>query len=409
MNGIAISIYDKFEELSILVDIIRENWDGQYYISVSSNHPNAQQRAEGLNIDVDEFSQGAQIRYDDSLPGPRGGNNLSYRIYNNFRTASRPVIKNQNVEYMMHLHADAWPLSESGLDDIIDEMEKREVAVAFPSMTKHFIDRYSPGSFEDQFIVFDTKTAQDVNLLEHSTVKFPPTWIHQLLPMICIAKFGWDNIYQYTNGSEREHWDGTPSTKIKNDARPMFFNPKYDQLHIAAEDFDGLLGKELQAYYLSKFDLNRGDSIGEFLDEHQKPKDQLFSDLKSYLESLNRQLPPGVSIDTFGRDIRVVRQYMSEKSKLEKIKILAEQNKDAILYPVMKGVYQSIQRLFNTSDRPNYAYNQWPSKSINDVFRDELSKQDFPDEMHAEFESSFGKSQKKLDTSFEPQKESDTR
>jgi hypothetical protein len=409
MNGIAISLYDKFEEISILVDIIRENWDEKYYISVSSNHPSAQQRAEELDIDVDEFSQGAQIRYDDSLPGPRGGNNLHYRIYNNFRTASRPVIKNENVEYMMHLHADAWPLSESGLYDVIDEMERKDVAVAFPSMTKHFTGRYPPGTFEDQFIVFDTKSARDVNLFEHSTVEFPPTSIHYLLPMICIVKFGWGDIYQYTNGSEREHWDGTPSTKIKNDARPMFFNPKFDQLHIAAEDFDGSLGKELQAHYLSKFNLNRGKSISEFIDKHHRSKDQLFADLESYLENINKQLPPGVSVDTFGRDIRVVRQYISEESNLEKIKILAQQNSDTILYPVMKGFYRSIRRLFNASDGPNHAYNQYPSKLINDVFRDELSKQDLPEEMHAEFESSFGKSQKKLDSSSEPQKENDTR
>jgi hypothetical protein len=73
-----ISLYDKFEELSILVDTIRENWGGQYYISVSSNHPNAQQRAKKLSTDVYEFSQGAQIRYDDSLPGPRGGDSHSH-------------------------------------------------------------------------------------------------------------------------------------------------------------------------------------------------------------------------------------------------------------------------------------------------------------------------------------------
>jgi hypothetical protein len=276
--------------------------------------------------------------------------------------------------------------------------------VAFPSRTKRFRDAYSPGTFADQFIVFDTEIAQDVNLFEHSIVKFPPTSIHKLLPMICIVKFGWDNIYQYTTGSEREHWDGTPSTKIKNMSRPMFFDPIYDQLHIAAEDFDGLLGKELQAYYLRKFDLDCGRNITEFLNEHQKPKNQLFSDLNSYLESLNKQLPPGVSIDTFGRDIRVFRQYISEKSKLKRIKLLAKQYNDSTLYPVMRGFYQSIQRLFSTSDRPNHAYNQWPSRSINDVFRDKLSKQDFPEEMYAEFESSFGKSQKELDTSSEPQK-----
>jgi len=41
VNGIAISFYDKFDELAVLVDIIRHNWDEEYYIVVSSKHSDA--------------------------------------------------------------------------------------------------------------------------------------------------------------------------------------------------------------------------------------------------------------------------------------------------------------------------------------------------------------------------------
>jgi len=398
MKGIAISLYDKFGDLAVLVDIIRENWDEDYYISVCSNHPDAMSQVTDFELDIDDFHQGAQIRYDDSLPGPRGGNNLSYRIYNSMRAACRPAIENSDVDYMMHIHADAWPLTESGFADIIDEMEQENAAVAFPSQTHSFTDKYPPGSMEDQFIVFNARDARDVDLFSHTTLEFPPTWIHQLIPMICIGAFGWGKLYQYTNGSERKHWDGTTSTEIKNDARPMFFHPKYDQVHIATNDFDGSLGREIQAHYLNKYSLNKGSNIKQFINNHYRPEDDLFADLEAYMTSLDKQLPYNVSVDTFGRDIRVVRQYLEEESRLQSMKLLIQQYENSFMYPAMKGILKSVQRLFNPSNRDN-SYNRYPEKCINDIYQDQLDKMDFPNEMHPIFESSFSRGQEdRLDT-----------
>jgi len=50
--GIAISLYNKFEELGVLIDIIRKNWKNKYFISVCSNYPNAQEYIKGLDIDT---------------------------------------------------------------------------------------------------------------------------------------------------------------------------------------------------------------------------------------------------------------------------------------------------------------------------------------------------------------------
>lgn len=389
MNGIAISLYDKFEDLAVLVDIIRHNWTDDYYISVSSNHPDAEDKLAGIDIDVDEFQQGAQIRYDDSLPGPRSGSNLSYRIYDNIRTSCRPVIENENVDYLMHLHADAWQLSESGFTDIIDEMVQEDVAVAFPSQTHGFDDVHPPGSLEDQFIVFDVHAARDVDLFSRRTLDFPPTGIHQLISMICIVNFGWGKMYHYTNGAEREHWDGTPSTKIKNDARPMFFNPKHDQLHVARGDFTGSLGKELQAHYLSEYGIDEGSSIDRLLKNHHRPREELFADLESYLEYLDEKLPLGITVDTFGRDIRVVRHYLESKSPMERLKILIGQHEDSIAYPALKGLFESFQRLRRPTSRDG-SYNEYPETTLNEFYRRDLDLYDFPPEMHGQFQQSFG-------------------
>ncbi|MXR51001.1 hypothetical protein GRX03_05185 [Halovenus sp. WSH3] len=46
MKAVSISLYDKFVDLSILVDVIRHNWEGDYYISVCSNR--------GVQIRIEE-------------------------------------------------------------------------------------------------------------------------------------------------------------------------------------------------------------------------------------------------------------------------------------------------------------------------------------------------------------------
>jgi len=391
MNGIAVSLYDKFDDLAVLVDIIRHNWKDDYYISVCSNHPDAEDRLANFDINVDEFHQGAQIRYDDSLPGPRSGNNLSYRIYNNIRTACRPVIKNDDVDYLMHLHADAWQLSESGFTDIIEEMEQEDAAVAFPSQTDIFDGLHPPGSLEDQFIVFDVDAARDVNLFNRQTLDFPPTGIHQLLSMICIVKFGWGRMHHYTNGSEREHWDGTSSTEIKNDARPMFFNPKYDQLHIATGDFDGSLGQELQAHYLSEYGIENGPHIKQLLEEHHRSREELFANLEAYLESLNEKLPIGVSVDTFGRDIRIIRRYLKSESRIERLQMIVGQHEDSFAYPTLEGLFESFQRLRGSSKHDG-SYNKYPETSLDEFYRRDLDMKDFPPDMHDSFQQGFGSS-----------------
>jgi hypothetical protein len=197
MNGIAISLYDKFEDLAVLVDIIRTNWENNYFISVCSNHPEAEQRIGDLNLDLDAFEKGAQIRYQDTESGPRSGNTLCLRIYNTLRTACLPAIKHNDVEHVMHLHADAWPLSEKGFLRVINEAIENDAGVAFSTHTTTFIENFPPGTFEDQFIVFDCELAEENDLFAYRPLQLLPITPHYLLPMLTIGSFGWHRHHQY--------------------------------------------------------------------------------------------------------------------------------------------------------------------------------------------------------------------
>lgn len=324
MIGISISLYDKFGDLGVLVDIIRENWENNYFISVCSNHPEAEARIADLNCDIDRFQQGADIKYNPSMDSSRRSANLKYRVFNTIRTAIRGALA-ADVNYVMHLHADAWQLSEQKLQKLIQDMKEQNAAVAFKGRTNFFQDRYTPGHFSDQFIIYDAYAANSVNLFEREALDFPPQYvIHQILPMICLVKLGWEKLYHYSTRSREEHWDGTPILEVRNPARPMLYNPKYEQLHIATEDFSDSLGKSLQAHYLQKHNITDGYHIKNLNETYSIPKEDLFRQIKDYFDSMDNTLRwYGLSVDSFGRNVNHIEPFL-EKPFSGKIKTAAK-------------------------------------------------------------------------------------
>ena len=110
--GIAISLYDKFEELSLLIDIIRSNWNGEYVISVCCNHPDGKKKIQ--NLDIDCYSQGEDINFSKSLTDFQKKINLNGRVLDSIKKSCLGAI-NHGADYVMHLHTDAWPLNEHSL------------------------------------------------------------------------------------------------------------------------------------------------------------------------------------------------------------------------------------------------------------------------------------------------------
>jgi L-rhamnose mutarotase len=387
MNAFAISLYDKFDQLGVLVDIIRNNWNDDYHISVCSNHEKAKEKISKLDLEIDNFEQGSQITW--PTDGEKGDNNLTYRIYDSLRRACRSALTNEKVENVIHLHADAWPLSEDGLFRILKEMDKNNAAVGFPARTKDFVKNHPPGYIYDQFIIFNADTSREVNLFDHSPLELFPQSIHQALAMHCVSRFGWSQIHQYTNCTERQHWDGLKLTEVRNHARPMFYDPEYGQIHIAVEDFDNNLGEELQAHYLKEYNLTEGRFIEEYINSHARPKKELFDQLSLYLDSLDRYLRPyGVSVDKFGREMRLIRDFRQETFR-EKIKYSVYLNtENTRLFPLVEGVYATIQN--DTKDLGEISMGEEiAEKKIHEAYKNQLNEEHFPPSLSDEFESVF--------------------
>ncbi|WP_336329158.1 hypothetical protein [Haloarcula sp. CGMCC 1.2071] len=395
MIGISISLYDKFDDLGVLLDIIRHNWEDEYYVSVCSNHPDAPTKIEPFEDEIDHFEQGAQIEYDPSMEDPRGEQNLYYRIYDTIRRAARAAISADGVEYVFHLHTDAWPLSESSLQSLVEETADRDAAVAFPAKTHSFLKHYPPGSFGDQYILFDAAKATEVDFFEREPLDFPPTLIHQILPILCLAKFGWGELYHYTNCSNRQHWDGKPSTEIRNSFRPMFYDPTLDYLHVATEDFRGDLGKSLQAQYLARYGIRHGERVEHLRSEHELPEDVLSDRLDAWFDDLDDRLKwYGASVDTFGRDIRIVRSFLEADSRLEQLKLLAQHKTNGShAQEAIVSVYAWLRSLVadNTSEEPYpVGYNVFPDRTLHDHYHSLLHPEDFPAEIREAVDRNFG-------------------
>lgn len=387
--GISISLYNKFEDLGILLDIIRENWEDRYYVSVCSNHPNAEERVEKYRSKIDYFKKGHDIKY---YPD-KGGilDNKKYRIHNSILTACRGALSGPGVSHVFHVHTDAWQLSEKSLRSLINEMNENNASAAFKVNPSKFARRYPPGSLPDQLWMIDAKDAESANFFDSKALDFPPSdSVHYMWPMLFLAHFGLGRLYQYSDRSEETLWNGTSAQG--NIARPMFYNSKYGQVHIATEDFEGSLGKSLQAYYLKKYNLNKGKNISNFVDKYQIKKGDLFKRLSRWIGGLNENLKwYGLSVNDFDHDMRKIRPFIDEKTAIEKWKYaIKEETKDTVVGKILEGVYS----LFKTSADREMPVPQ-RTQTLEDYYRSVLQREDFPEESLGKSTVLSGKNNKK--------------
>jgi hypothetical protein len=378
MIGISISLYDKFQELSILVDIIRRNWDADYYISVCSNHPNAQQRISDLDLAIDSFESGSNINYDPTMSGVREEVNKVCRVYDTIQTACTNALQATDVSHVMHVHADAWPLSETQLHELINEMESQNKSVAFKGRGLGDRGSFPLGHIMDQFFILNTEFSLKRDFFEFSPLELlPDRGIHTIMLLILLGKVGWSNVYYYSDQQDQFLWNGE-STMYP---RPMMFNPRWEHLHVATEDFHGDLGKSIQASYLKQHDITDGDHVEALLDAYHRSQDDLEAALDRDEAELNEALDwLGLSLAHFGYNFREATD-VAEMNAFDQIRF-------AIDHHLTRGkrLFERILTRNPFSDStPSLPHDDpvkaaWPDRNLHDVYTSELQPDDFPDE-----------------------------
>lgn len=384
-KGIAISLYDKFEDLAILVDIIKENWEDDYYIAVCCSHDNGESIIKDeLNLDIDKYTE-TEIKYSPEMnkEDQRGRINLQSRIANQFQKSLSEVI--ENTEYAMHLHADAWPLEEEKIDEIIMAMKNRDKKVAVRGKGLGYRrSNWRLGHFMDQFIIFDSKYAKEKKFMDFNPLNLlPDAGIHQILSIILLGRVGLDNLLLYSTEEKDEFWDGK-SSKLYG-VRPSMYNPEWGIMHVARENFPKDLGKEVQAMYLRKHNISKGEYINKLLNkESEMNEEELLKELNSLEKSLDRRLRL-----LFYRQGDLTRKFNQKQEILDKplkqkIKIACK-NFARELYHETNNMLFKIGLIkngrYNGPRQSRYAYrdSEWPAKEYTEKYQS-LRKRDFPEQ-----------------------------
>jgi len=373
MNGIAISVYDKFEEVAVLIDIIRKNWKNDYYISLCSNYSNAKQYIGDLDIDC--FTQGADIKYSSNMPWiPRGRTNLVCRVLDTIKKSCAGAIEGR-CEYVMHLHSDAWPLNENTFLKLIQETRAKKKKIAVRGIDFSYYGKDVPlGHIDDMFFVFDTAYLNDIGFFEYNPLDLFPhkNSVHGALVLLLLGKIGIRNIYYYSHHSNLEYWDGKNKVLPFERAKPSIFDPCWKFLHVHTGAFPEDLGKSVQAYYLKKYDMTKGVNIGKFLKRYYIPEKELFKTLSEIENKQDFKLKlMGSNPIVFGRDFSRKQEILTAPLK-DKIKMLA-MNLAKIPY----------YRLLNKKDirtRGLYPDSLWPNKNIYEYYNEIIQLDDFPEE-----------------------------
>ncbi|MEK6939011.1 MAG: hypothetical protein AABX04_08285 [Nanoarchaeota archaeon] len=315
--GIAISLYNKFDELALLVDIIRHNWKDKYIISVCSNCPGAEEEIKKLKLDIDIFTPGQDIPFSKSLSKFQQRVNMTCRVFDCIKKSCLGAQK-LDCDYIMHVHTDAWPLKEEGLKKIINLLEERKKVMALRGLGFTRYGFETPiGHVDDMFFVYNGKYAKKVGLFEINPLAMLPARqsIHGILATIAVGKVGLDKVYHYDNLLNNKYWDGRIHNPKPIGENPVVFNEEFGLLHVNRGSLTGDYSQQIQAMYLNEYGLNKGAYIHDFLQKYLVDKKQLFNELKRLELKINRKIRlngfPIVSWSQFERDISRKQIYLN--------------------------------------------------------------------------------------------------
>jgi len=373
MIGIAISVYDKFEEVQILVDIIRNNWKNKYFISLCSNHPEAKKHLDKL--DVDHFIQGAEINFSPKmLSQPKGRINLICRVLDTIKKSCQGGIDG-GCDYVMHIHSDAWPLDETKFLELIQMTKEsgKKIAIRGMGLTMYSAD-IPLGHVDDMFFVFDAKHFAEIDFFNYHPLELLPhkNSVHGCFILLLYNKIGIKNIYYYSFHRNLEYWDGNKKILPFHRAKPSIFDPNYKFLHVHTTAFPMTYGNSIQAHYLKKMGLTQGKFISKYLEKYLMDEGELFEILANIERKLDRKLKlRRINPVIFGRDFSLKEKKLQNFRKYRRFRF------KNYLSKIKRAVFGGT----NIQKRSLYVDSLWPEKAdLAEYYREIIDTEDFPEE-----------------------------
>jgi hypothetical protein len=285
--GIAVSVYDKFEELRILLDILN-SFESVHQVVVIRNDKASND--DYIKFEIDEnctkVLENDKFKFlnDSSLKNE----SITARIWESQRQGLLEL--SENNDYVIHTHSDGWVLNEFELLNIVDLIFKANKIMAFrgPGLSYRNSKGEILGKLDDHFYILKGSFLKNSSFIRRSPLSLPLDLlnIHGILAFWIHAEISFEKTIHYEDFTEVFDWEGKIINYSKTNApmlRPLHFSDRYMLLHIHRSDFDFNFGKNFQAYYLKKYLSKKSIFINTFIKENFVPIEKLRSNQKSMI------------------------------------------------------------------------------------------------------------------------------
>lgn len=320
--GFAITAYDKFEEAKILFEIIRKEFCGNYEISFCSNHAEGSDFAKREGIDY--YIQGRDIPYyggDIHRPDTlKNRVSIVLRSTDTVRRSCENALK-MDVDYIIHMHSDAWVLNEKELIDIVSKLKKSNKKIALRGAGLETLYQDTPlGHMDDHFFIFEKKFFIESNVFNFKPEHFFPHvfTVHGILFINIITKVGLDKIWYYADTKNLLNFDNRELNM--RTVKPVSYDPKYGFLHVHRGSFPDEYGKIIQAIYLREAGFSNSKFIADFINTYYEDRSNVIDELEIIERRINKKLKMYgfPSKDINNREI-VYKNKLAEEANVKKM------------------------------------------------------------------------------------------
>jgi hypothetical protein len=331
--GFSIAVYDKFEELEVCVDIIKNNFNKfNSVICVGTNNPDARMILENNSL-IDFIVDGEDLKQKEHTSKKRFNVSVADSAVSVMRTASNTFASvnkliETDVDYIVTLHSDSWILNQDKLLNLIELMKQKNRPFAFRDLNIHLSGIFSTSMSPyliDFFMIMDRKFIEKNNIFNHDTYSLLPGFmnnVHTMFYYLIAIKIEWKNTLCYSTHKNFQFWDGEPVYYNKYLA-PYCYDPFMDQVHINIGSFFDNLGQALQAQMLIKYKF-KGNVINKFIDKYSMNDDELQKKLFDYDNKYSKKLKwLGMNFKLYGlsRSHSYIEKSLSLKQNILKLLI----------------------------------------------------------------------------------------
>lgn len=313
--GLVISVYDKFDDLLILLELTKlSKLFHKVIVSISEDAPIdlIDQKLKKYDIEIlktktCKFVPPSQDYFKHMV-------SMTSRVWLTQREALKRL--SDDCDYIMHTHSDGWFLNFKKLEELFEEMIESDKDFYYRGVgiTKPYFPGAPIGSLDDHFYIITSSAIKESQLMKREIYDCLPGYfnIHGLLSSLLVNDIGISKSKHYDDGKSWKSWDETNVKFLEaNPLRPFVFNTQYGLLHCHVEDFPESMGRSLQANYLKRFQLDlESDSIRNFCDKHHD--DNIDKKLKSYEGNLRKKLNMFLAFDHRNNNLSFLENDLSK-------------------------------------------------------------------------------------------------